>query len=81
MLDFQLKIYYNLTMPIVTADTLQLMLVVYFLAMSLLAAFYLRSRKLSLLEYAAWGLIAILLPGIGPFLVIWMHPGQRQGTN
>jgi hypothetical protein len=64
-----------------TTDSLQLMLVIYFLAMSLLAAFYLRGRALSLLEYTAWGIIAILLPGVGPFLVIWMHPGQTKGTD
>ena len=84
MLDFQTKIHYNLfilIMQTLTTDTLQLLLVVYFLAMSFLAAFYLRRRNLSLLEYTAWGIIAILLPAVGPFLVIWMRPGQKQGTN
>ena len=46
------------------------------LGMSLLATFYLRRRQLSLLAYAGWGLLALLLPLMGPFLVIWLRPGR-----
>ena len=44
--------------------------------MNLLAAFYLRQRDLSPLAFAAWGLFALILPLIGPFLVIWFQPGE-----
>jgi hypothetical protein len=44
--------------------------------MNLLAAFYLRRRKLSLLAFTAWGVFALILPLIGPFLVIWFQPGE-----
>jgi hypothetical protein len=48
------------------------------LSMVILAAFYLRRRKLGLLEYVFLGLAAILIPVIGPFLVIWMKPRGQQ---
>jgi hypothetical protein len=63
------------------ANLMRLLLTLCFLSMTVLAAFFLRRRNLSLLEYALWGLIAILLPAVGPFLVIWMRPGQKQVSN
>ena len=78
MLDFRIKIHYNLFM---TAEIMRLGLIAYFLSMTFIAAFFLRRRRLSLLEYATWGLIAILLPVVGPFLVIWIHPGHKQAVN
>ena len=59
-------------------DLMRLMLLICMLSMVALAVFYLRERKLPLLEYALWGLVAILFPVIGPFLVIWMRPGDRR---
>ena len=47
------------------------------LGMALLAVFYLRRRELSLLAYAGWGLLALLIPLIGPFLVLWFRPGKQ----
>jgi hypothetical protein len=61
-----------------TTDTLKLVLGACFLAMAILAAFFLRRRHLSLFEYAAWGMVAILLPAVGPFLVIWFRPGKKR---
>ena len=78
LLDFRAKIRYNLFM---TTDTLRIIMGGCFLGMALLAVFYLRRRRLSLVEYTAWGMLAILLPAVGPFLVIWFHPGQKQGTH
>lgn len=46
--------------------------------MMLLAAFYLRRRELTLVEYAAWGLLAVCVPLVGPFLVILNHPGRLK---
>jgi len=43
--------------------------------MALLSIFYLRSRKLPLLGYILWGLLALLVPLLGPFLVIACKPG------
>lgn len=46
------------------------------LGMALLAVFYLRQRRMSFREYLGWGLLAIFVPLLGPFWVIYMHPGQ-----
>jgi hypothetical protein len=48
------------------------------LAMVLLAAFSLRRRDLHPLTYTFWGLVAILIPIIGPFFVIWIQPGNKR---
>lgn len=61
------------------AHLLRILLVSCALGMLFLAAFFLRSRKLSTLAYLGWGVVAILLPVLGPFLVIWKSPGKKRG--
>lgn len=46
--------------------------------MFLLAVLYLHRRRLSWLEYCAFGLLALFLPILGPFLVIALRPGQPR---
>jgi len=46
------------------------------IGMSMLAVFFLRRRRLSFQAYISWGLIALLLPVIGPFLIILTRPGD-----
>jgi hypothetical protein len=58
-----------------TAATLRLFLVVTLIAMDLLAMLYLRRRPLTFGQYAVWGLFALLVPALGPFLVILSLPG------
>jgi hypothetical protein len=60
------------------AHLMRMLLVGNLLAMLFLAAFFLRSRKLSTQAYLGWGVVAILLPVLGPFLVIWMSPGKKR---
>ena len=50
----------------------------FYLIIVLLAAFYLRSRRLSFLQYLAWGLLIVLAPMLGPFLAIVFRPGQAR---
>lgn len=64
-----------------TAHIIRLLLVIGFIGMVILATFFLRKRRLSMLEYAVWGTITILLPVVGPFLVIWMQPGKKQSAE
>jgi len=78
LLAFRIKIQYNLIM---TADTMRLVLLTCILGLAFTAAFFLRSRRLPLLEYAFWGIITILFPVVGPFLVIWMCPGRKQAAS
>ena len=60
-----------------TPETMRVLLLVGALGMALLAAFYLRRRELTIAEYIGWGLLALLLPLLGPFLVILYQPGKR----
>ena len=60
-------------MPYLT-EIVRILLYICLLGMALLAVIYLRQRRLSWTAYCAWGLLAVLLPAIGPFLVILAHP-------
>lgn len=63
---------------------LRLLILLSMLGMALLAAFYLRTRRLSAAEFAAWGLLLVLLPLVGPFMVIACRPGlplARRATG
>jgi len=60
----------------ISADTMRLLLVVCLLGMQVLAAFYLRRRRLSVWEYLGWGMLAALVPALGPFLAILLQPGR-----
>ena len=60
-----------------SVETLGMILFFYLLASFLLAIFYLRDRNLSFGEYSLWGLFALLLPVLGPFIVILLRPGKR----
>jgi len=62
-----------------TAGTLRLLLVGCLLAMYILAMFSLRRRPLTLCQFAAWGLFALLVPALGPFLTILNRPGCPPG--
>jgi len=57
---------------------MRLLLVLFLLAMYVLALLYLRRRPLTRLEFAAWGLFALLVPALGPFLVILAQPGHPK---
>jgi hypothetical protein len=61
-------------MPV--AVVLKAVLVITILAMAFLAVFYLRRRQLSWAAYCFWGMVAIVLPVLGPFLVIVSRPGK-----
>ncbi|MEJ2756904.1 MAG: hypothetical protein P8046_00350 [Anaerolineales bacterium] len=46
--------------------------------MVMLAVLYLRQRKLSTLAFVLWGVLALVVPVIGPFLVIAARPGTAR---
>lgn len=58
------------------ARSLHLLLVLFIFAMYFLAVTYLRRRQMSFSAFAFWGLLAVLLPAFGPFLVIVLQPGR-----
>jgi len=75
-LAFRPFILYTETSMLLTPAAMRAFLVVCVLGMALLAAFFLRKRQLTLLEYIGWGLVIVLLPLLGPFLVILRRPGK-----
>jgi hypothetical protein len=60
------------------AELIRVFLIADILGMALLAFFYLRQRKLSISEYIQFGLLALIVPLLGPFLVIVLKPGSPR---
>ncbi len=61
---------------VMNAAVLRTLLLLDIIAMALLSFFYLRGRDLSWHAYLSYGLIALLVPLLGPFLVILTRPGK-----
>jgi hypothetical protein len=59
-------------------DLMRALLVLCLLGMTIFAAFFLRTRQLAFSAYLLWGLLALLLPLLGPFLVILSNPGSKR---
>jgi hypothetical protein len=57
------------------ALVLQILLVLDVAGMLGLAIFYLARRRLAWHQYLGWGLVALIFPLLGPFLVIASRPG------
>ena len=64
-----------------TSDTLRVLLAGCLFAMYVLAMFYLRRRPLTFGQFTAWGLFALLVPALGPFLVILNRPGGPRRSR
>jgi hypothetical protein len=62
-------------------ETLRLLLAGCLVAMYILAMFYLRRRPLTLGQFTAWGLFALFIPALGPFLVILNGPGGPRRSR
>jgi hypothetical protein len=63
------------------ADILRYGLLLGCACMVLIAMLYLRQRRLFWWEYLIWGLLAVGLPLLGPFLVILSQPGKSRGRQ
>lgn len=57
------------------SEFLRLILFADLFGMLLLAVLFLRERQLSTLGYVCWGIFALMLPVIGPYIVIAYRPG------
>jgi hypothetical protein len=60
------------------AELIRILLLVNIVAMALLACVYLSQRKLSISETIRFGLLAVCVPLLGPFLVILFRPGEPR---
>ena len=58
------------------AGVIRTFLVVDVIGMSLLGIFYLLQRRLAWRAFFGWSLLALLVPVLGPFLVIASRPGS-----
>jgi hypothetical protein len=63
----------------IASDVLRALLIIDIIGMAVLSIFYLRRRPLSALAFLGWGLLAILVPILGPFFIIAYHPGKARG--
>jgi len=66
---------------LLSPDVMRVLLFICLFGMALLAAFYLRQRSLTITEYIGWGMLLILLPLLGPFLVILLRPGTGRSSS
>lgn len=58
-----------------TAAMVRSLLMIDMAGMAVLALFFLRHRRMDWVSYCGWGLLAIGVPVLGPFLVIARRPG------
>ena len=63
------------------ADLLRALLLLDIVGSALLAIFYLRRRPISSLAFLGWGLLAVLVPVLGPILVIAARPGAARPAS
>lgn len=59
-----------------TSSVIRTFLVVDIILMALLALVYLRQRRMNAAAFWCWGLLALAIPVLGPFLVIANRPGE-----
>jgi hypothetical protein len=59
-------------------ETLRLLLAGSLVVMVVLAMLYLRRQPLTFRQVTLWGLFALLVPALGPFLVILLRPGKSS---
>lgn len=60
------------------ATLLRFLLLLYAGVVFIIAISYLYYRRVTVGEYLFWGVVALLLPVIGPFFVIAARPGPRR---
>lgn len=65
-------------MAYMEAFILRFLLATYTLVALVISLFYLHYRRVNWGEYAFWGIVAFLLPILGPFFVIAARPGPRK---
>lgn len=58
------------------AGVIRTILIVDIVILSLLALVYLRQRRMHWTSFFGWGLLAVLVPVLGPFMVIARRPGE-----
>ncbi len=60
---------------------MRILLAVYAVGAFTLAMFYLRYRRCTPIEFALWGIVALIVPVLGPFFVIAARPGPKKRSK
>jgi hypothetical protein len=58
-----------------TGEVLRLILFADLFGMLMLAVLFLRGRQLTTLGYLCWGILALMVPVVGPYIVVAYRPG------
>ena len=61
-----------------TPELLRILLAATLIGLALFAGLYLNRRQLTSLETLGWGLVVLMVPLLGPFLVILAKPGKSK---
>ena len=61
-----------------TPELLRILLAATLIGLALFAGLYLYRRQLTSLETLGWGLVVLMVPLLGPFLVILAKPGKSK---
>ena len=59
-----------------TADVVRTLLIVDMVGLALLALGYLWQRRMSRMQILGWSVLALVVPVMGPFMVIASRPGK-----
>ena len=59
-----------------TSGVIRSILIGDIVALALLALIYLRQRRMNWSSFCCWGLLAVFVPVLGPFMVIASRPGE-----
>jgi hypothetical protein len=59
-----------------TADVVRTLLIVDIVGLALLALVYLWQRRMSRMQILGWSVLALVVPVMGPFMVIASRPGK-----
>jgi hypothetical protein len=59
-------------------NVLRIAVGIFIITMAFLGLSYLRRRELETWEYIAWGILVVVVPVLGPFIVIASRPGVMR---
>ena len=65
----------------ITAEMMRTLLIIVIAGMLFLAIAYLTQRKLTTVAFLGLSLLALILPILGPILVILSRPGKSRSTS
>lgn len=65
----------------ITAEIMRVLLEIVMLCMVFLAVAYLSRRRLTPIAFCGWSLLALVVPILGPIVVILLRPGKSRSAR